>query len=744
MVTNIKMTLLPKPFRFVLNLAILQTVTVGLMTGVWLPAAPIVETEPTLFQKIPPNEEAWSAIHGNILDDYFFKNYILQNPQHLPQSPENPLGYSLQGAPWLTETKQSAKLIPDLDIPGPDGLIYPNFAFAGVQGGIPSELSIQATITKDSGNFAGDLETAIAKTVSAGGGVIQIEAGSFALKRPVVVTSNRVVIRGRGMGENGTVFRLDYGFKGKAILWLGLVPDKANIAAVGPHCEIGAQAAVQRGGGWEETPPPYGEISIEIDGKSVGKADGEVLKRDWFVAATGALTCKLSGQELLDRGFGAGKHTATATVKWNDGTSSRTTCEFILDPALMTSRPVPRGMIEFRGEGIVGAVPIPSPLPRGTRVLSGVESLRLNPGDFIRLNVTCSPAWLARHKVTNNQNFSERHGIFQIKEIQSDGSVALNQPLRFTVEEGEMVKIEKLNLLQGCGIENIMMESPVPSVLRDVHIRYAANCWAKDLRLKKPGSGGLWGRDNKWIEVRNLEVEDGWFKGGGMAYIGWEESFDCLLDGVKGRALRHAPNIQYSSSGCVIRNGDFEDSDGQFHSGWPHENLIENCTIRSRRGNGSYGFGFVFPVGRQPGPRNVLYNNDIASETSPGLFLGGPCESSLFLYNRIYTKKGPALYLQFGAFDHVFLGNYFISEQPKPGLIYITTPDCTGNEFINNKWMGFPDSGDIKSIPLFAGALLPEVICGNVFSENTGPARPLPKITSLYEWEVNALRTKGN
>lgn len=228
-----------------------------------------------------------------------------------------------------------------------------------------------------------------------------------------------------------------------------------------------------------------------------------------------------------------------------------------------------------------------------------------------------------------------------------------------------------------------------------------------------------------------------------MAYIGWEQSFDCLLDGVKGRALRHAPNIQYSSSGCVIRNGNFEDSDGQFHSGWPHENLIENCTIRSHRGNGAYGFGFLFPVGRQPGPRNVLYNNDIESDDYPALFVGGPCEGSMFLYNRFHNKKGPSVYLQYGAFNQTFLGNYFISDRPQPGFVFIASPDCTGNQFVGNQFgTALPDA-NTGPASLFAGAIPPETARSNARFDVASAGRPSPAVPSLYEWEVSHLRGKA-
>jgi len=700
---------------------------------------PKTNPQPNLYLEIPPGEHSSDVIRTEILDAYFYQNYIQQNAQSRPNSVENPLGYSPKGSPWPPERNPSAEPIPELDVPGPDGLIYPNFAFAGVQGGIPTDLPIRTVISKDNGDFASQLEEAIERTKRAKGGVIQLEPGRFILRRPVEISADQIVIRGCGTDEKGTIIENDFGFSGKNILLLGASAEGKKPLVIGPLCEMAVQACVQQGGAGTEAPPPYGTLTLSIDGKSLVTANGETLKRDWFVAATGVLTTKLSGQELINMGYAPGKHTAAATAKWSDGTSKETTCHFILDPAFSTPRPIPRAMIDLRGSGLSGAVPISAPLARGATTLSGIKSLNLVPGDFIRLNVTASKGWLLRHKVTNNENFTERHGIFQVTTAGEDGSIVLNQPLRFAIEADEQVKVEKIRMLQRCGIENIAMETPFPNALRSIYLRYAANCWAKNIKIKKPGVGGLWGRDNKWIEVRNLEVEDGWYKGGGMAYIGWEESFDCLLDGANSRGLRHAPNIQYSSSGCVIRNGCFEDSDGQFHSGWPHENLIENCTVRSRRGNGSYGFGFLFSVNRQPGPRNVLYNNDFAAETLPSLFIGGPCEGSLFLYNRFSTQKGPSAYLQFGAFNQTFLGNYFVSENPQPGFVFIASPDCTGNEFIKNTFGSLRPSIDPGKLYFFSGAILPEVN-SNRYSETALEGRPSPKISSLYQWQVNVLR----
>ena len=62
-------------------------------------------------------------------------------------------------------------------------------------------------------------------------------------------------------------------------------------------------------------------------------------------------------------------------------------------------------------------------------------------------------------------------------------------------------------------------------------------------------------------------VYPNWTRCGVTAYAGWEHSWDCLMDGIETFEYRHAPLFQWAASGCVIRNGHFHNSDGQWHSG---------------------------------------------------------------------------------------------------------------------------------------------------------------------------------
>jgi hypothetical protein len=88
--------------------------------------------------------------------------------------------------------------------------------------------------------------------------------------------------------------------------------------------------------------------------------------------------------------------------------------------------------------------------------------------------------------------------------------------------------------------------------------------------------------------VRDTVVDGAQFHfgvGGGTGYFGFSSAFDCLMDNVQTSKLRHAPNLQFGAQGCVIRNSTFEDSDLQFHRDPTWDNLIENCTVRSRGSN---------------------------------------------------------------------------------------------------------------------------------------------------------------
>lgn len=85
---------------------------------------------------------------------------------------------------------------------GPDGLVYPDFTWAGIYGGIPADQPVVATVDASRGtDTVDDRQHFIDKinaAVAAGGGVVSIPAGDFYLSDCITITASNIVIRGAG------------------------------------------------------------------------------------------------------------------------------------------------------------------------------------------------------------------------------------------------------------------------------------------------------------------------------------------------------------------------------------------------------------------------------------------------------------------------------------------------------------------------------------------------------------------
>lgn len=124
---------------------------------------------------------------------------------------------TLKQTPWAPTFPRdhTRETITAADWVGPDGIIYPNWTWAGVHTGepgkrvrgIPSRTDIFADIPaelagKENGEvFTERMVTLLRECGEAGGGVVRLPAGTFTLTRPVVIPHDRVVIRGAGRGK---------------------------------------------------------------------------------------------------------------------------------------------------------------------------------------------------------------------------------------------------------------------------------------------------------------------------------------------------------------------------------------------------------------------------------------------------------------------------------------------------------------------------------------------------------------
>jgi hypothetical protein len=120
----------------------------------------------------------------------------------------------VSGAAILTilscRAQENGAVVTAADMRGPDGLVYPNFTFAGVPGGIPKR-PVKARITDFGGKVETDIADALEKGAAAvgkrGGGALLLEAGTYYLDRPILITADNVVLRGAGREATRIVFR---------------------------------------------------------------------------------------------------------------------------------------------------------------------------------------------------------------------------------------------------------------------------------------------------------------------------------------------------------------------------------------------------------------------------------------------------------------------------------------------------------------------------------------------------------
>ncbi len=602
------------------------------------------------------------------------------------------------------------------DLVGPDGLVYPDWRYAGVQGGIPRvPVKVRAADFGAKPNDQLDDSTALQKAVDAvgqgGGGAILLDAGVYQLDRPVTVRHYGVVIRGQGQEKTRLIFRYDIPEAG--ITFYGL-KDKMKIgknSRIALHCQ------------------PDGLMSMQIFA-------GDKLIHEWkrSMHSGNTFATAFNGRKLF-KNIKPGKHTLRGVARWKDGSKASCSIEIDADATFHDPTPVEPvlSVITFLGNGQSGKkLSLVENGNRGDFVLTLESVDGLVVGDFILIEGPATKRWKA---LTHNlcKWGSYRRNILKIKKIE-DNNVHINQPLRIEFPTIDGSFVQKIELLERCGLENLYIEHKSNLWITSSYFYNAANCWARGVKVKNCGRYPVYGYKAKWCEIRDTIFEDAWFNGGGgTAYAGWDNSWDCLTENLETFRMRHGPLFQWAASGNVIRKSIFHDSDGQWHSGWTHENLIEQCVIKSKRGYGSYGFGlWASPPEDNAhgpnGPRNVVYNCKISSERT-GLWMGGMNENWLIVYNRFDVQKGAGVFAKDASFDHIIKDNTFILRDGISPFMTIMTADCIGIELIGNRIYG--GNGKLK---VGLGKLETEK-ANQFFPLTTKHEQIEPIIPSIFEWQ---------
>ena len=609
------------------------------------------------------------------------------------------------------------------DVVGPDGIVYPDWRYAGVPGGIP-RVPVAAPLAEFGGRPDDDrcdsaaLAAGVAAVASTGGGALLLDAGVYHLDRPVVIPCDGIVIRGQGPDKTRLVFRY--------------APPKDDVVFFAPAEgeTVGADSLVEI----HAFPDDLQKIALSCDGK-------QMAVRERYQHWGGTFCLKASARTLLSR-VGPGKRKLTASAEWKNGRRAQQTVEVELAKHMP---PVERrpGQHSIQGKG-AAALEFVGDAPDGSRWLLATDGRRgdmvlqlttpphLSAGDRIVLEAPATERW---NRLVRNACQWGTYRRYEFRVDQVDGrQLRLNQPLRIDFPTVDGSYVRRINPIRRCGVEDLALEQTQKLWTCGVLFTYAWECWARNLKVVKAGQHAVYSRQAKWCEIRDCQFDDAWYHGGGgTAYVGWEKSYDCLMENVTTHRMRHAPCVQWSSSGNVIRRCTFHGSDAQWHAGWTSENLYEQCFVDANGSNGSYGHGgWASPPQDKAhgpeGPRNVIYNCDFRARKT-GLWLGGMNENWLILHNRFIVEKGAGISARICSFDHLILNNTFALKRKTMPAIQLDTADCTGIEIVGNRVYG----GNGK---LVAGEGRPLVNRENTIEPLVSePPRPVPRVPSIFEWQ---------
>ena len=625
------------------------------------------------------------------------------------------------GAPlWPPQYKirpQETQRLTAADVVGPDGIVYPNWTMTGVQGGIP-QIAAAAKIEEfggkpdDGKDDSAALHKACEKVGVGGGGAVVLGEGVYHLDRPATVRHDGVVIRGQGADRTKLIFRYGLAEGGAQFYWPAAGSRVGRDTRIELHCY------------------PHGltQMTMLADDKVVG-----TWKRSTHSGGTFAFT--LRGRHVLGK-LPDGPHTLKGIGHYGQKTGPAAEMPIVLDSTYGDTRQVASAAaaITFLGQGWTGPkLRLASDGKRGDQFVELKDVDGVKAGDALFIRAPATERW---KKLTRNRCTWGLYRCSMVEATAVEGKVVrLRQPLRIDFPVIDEAFAQKVVPIRRCGVEALTLQQTKPLWTSGVVFQFGWECWARGVTVKKCGRFPIYGSYAKQCEIRDCVFDDAWFKGGGgTAYTGWDKCWDCLIDNVTTHKLRHAPCFQWAASGNVIRRSTFHDSDGQWHAGWTHENLIEQCVITSRRGHGSYGYGmWASPPGDRAhgpnGPRNVVYNSHVTSQRA-GVWLGGMNENWLFLHNRFVVSSGPGLYATTFSFDHILRGNVFVVKDGKSPMVQLATADCTGVEIIGNTLVG----GSGKPV---AGPARPAVLKDNRVLPATAdpPGRPTPAVASIYEWQ---------
>ncbi|MBC8008812.1 MAG: hypothetical protein H7067_01785 [Burkholderiales bacterium] len=652
----------------------------------------------------------------------------------------------------LLTTFLPAFALAQADLPGPDGRLYPDFRRAGAN---PGPAPTRIVRVADHGGLPDDgkddtaaLRAAIAAASSSPeGGIVQLEPGVYLLGEPVCIIADKLWIR--GAGKDRTTIEFTYGLDPGEIRFVGLRDGQR--VTLDTSIEVHAYPGPGDSSNPDKAPP--GQLKL-LTLSSGGKV---VASRKQDEGGPFNLSIPLWRFTTT-----AGSLPLVARVEWTDGKSAETPltldveAKYLPDGARRLAHH--EAAFTFIGDQWTHRSwyrwPLAEDAARGaTRIrLTRGESIKrapdlafidqVNPrppahealrvGDSVAVSAFATPEW---KKATGNKPDFSRVNYSRVAAIEGD-TIVLDRPLRIDFPIAENSRLDARFPIRACVVEGFTLRQTKRLWTHGILIQNAEDCLVRDVRVLKAGRNPVAIEGSFQCEIRESEFDDGWYQiGGGTSYLGLGTSFDCLIQDLRTTRLRHAPVVNWSAAGNVFSRCTFLQSDANWHSGWCHENLVEDCVIDASTGSGSYGYGIYTSKPDSghgaTGPRNVFWGSVITSPLS-GVLLGGAVDGTVIAYNRFVVRRGPGIEAFATTTNTRVIGNHFVLAGPTQPL-FKNHATGTGWEVVDNHIFG--GNGELA----LEGSAPRATEKGNTFSpvnQGASTPRPVPPASSLRDWQL--------
>jgi len=207
--------------------------------------------------------------------------------------------------------------------------------------------------------------------------------------------------------------------------------------------------------------------------------------------------------------------------------------------------------ISIMGEsGPVQTTRVSSGYTKGSTSLTVAGTSGLAVGDYVLVSQTNDPAVCEGLRDYMEDSIAQMVRITAI----SGNTLTINKPLYYTYSASFSPKIEKYEMVEKAGVEDLYIERLSSNAGATIRFWSAANCWVKNVESYNAGSAHVTFRQGYGNVVRSSYFHHGFDYSGGSAYgvflLG--RNTDNLVEDNIFYHLRHAVTIEWGGCGNVV------------------------------------------------------------------------------------------------------------------------------------------------------------------------------------------------